>query len=464
MKKIYSKLTKERAEEFQIETAIYLENDGSKVVEKKPLTSKANEHVEKMYKNYIRFKEEGKEVFLACEFIDHQVRFPFVQGESFYEKILKELQKKNKEGFIEKINQYDKIVDSIYSQQVPFETSAEFEQIFGKQELNGMPSAKYLDIDLIFDNLIQEKDRYVVLDYEWMWECLVPVKFAKYRALYALWVKHGHLITELMEKEEYFMLCDVSPEDCARFKNMNAHFMTCVEGTQYPYAKILEQYRKKEVKLFEKEEKGTNLQIYWSLDGAYSTTRMTEYAVEHQKKVQVVIPVDKYENTDAIRIDPIECAGMIKVNKLEVENAQKVRKLSREEIQVNEWDSNEGRWVFVSEDPQIIIPIKKEEKWENIILEYEVVYLEMNSEYKLLEWLHNVKKKEIQTYSMKNQELEQLSMGQARLLQQSALKMMEYERTIQLLKDKLAYIESTSGYKALIKRKVDNIHLWDDIK
>ena len=62
MKKIYAKFTKERAPEFQIETAIYETEDGKKV-SKRPLTDLAKEHVERMYQNYIYFCAHGSEYY-----------------------------------------------------------------------------------------------------------------------------------------------------------------------------------------------------------------------------------------------------------------------------------------------------------------------------------------------------------------------------------------------------------------
>ena len=44
MKKIYSKFTKERDKKFQIETAIYLTEDGKKTISKKALLPEGQEH------------------------------------------------------------------------------------------------------------------------------------------------------------------------------------------------------------------------------------------------------------------------------------------------------------------------------------------------------------------------------------------------------------------------------------
>ena len=72
MKKIYSKFTKERDRRFQIETAIYVTEDGKKAISKRALLPEGQEHIDGM--------EEDKEDKADCEpsqgweEIDNQVK------------------------------------------------------------------------------------------------------------------------------------------------------------------------------------------------------------------------------------------------------------------------------------------------------------------------------------------------------------------------------------------------------
>ena len=98
LKKVYTKFTKERAQKFQIETAIYETEEGKKV-SKRPLTDQAKEHVERMYQNYIYFCAHGSEYYTPCQKAGKEIMFSFVKGDTFYTRLLMALRE-------EKIDQF----------------------------------------------------------------------------------------------------------------------------------------------------------------------------------------------------------------------------------------------------------------------------------------------------------------------------------------------------------------------
>ena len=67
MKKIYSKLTKERNEKFQIETAIYSDKNGKKMVSKRALNPSGAEHIEQIYKNSNQYNDQSDVILAPCE-------------------------------------------------------------------------------------------------------------------------------------------------------------------------------------------------------------------------------------------------------------------------------------------------------------------------------------------------------------------------------------------------------------
>ena len=87
MKKIYSKFTKERDKKFQIETAIYLTEDGKKTISKKALLPEGEEHIEKMLQNYQYFKNQGICLLTPCRMENKAVFFEFITGDSYYTQI-----------------------------------------------------------------------------------------------------------------------------------------------------------------------------------------------------------------------------------------------------------------------------------------------------------------------------------------------------------------------------------------
>lgn len=462
MKKIYSKLTKERDAKYQIETAIYKKENGEKIVEKRALTAEAQDHVKNMYKTYQKFQKNDKNPFLLCEQKENSVYFPFINGVSLYKMIIEAAEKKDREKIFEIFGIYTDLISTMYSEKNKFEYSDEFYNMFGKIEhLEKQQAAKMVDIDLTFDNIIMVDGKIQIIDYEWTFDFLIPLKFPVCRAVYALWVKHAQLLQGIITEEEIYKFFDINEEERALFQAMNDGFMKAVEGKENSYTKMLENYKKPEQIIGKDETPAEYAEVFWGTDGDYTMERQETYFANQGKKFRLVINADQYPETDSIRIDPYNGAVLIDVKCFEVETDKTIRKLSQDEYLSNISLKQENIWLFRGDDPQIIIDISKEKKWKTIIFEYEVIEDGMET---LIKTIQNNDKKELQKLQSRIQEVEALAEGQARLLNQSAHKLVEYENTIQLLKDKLAYIEGTKVYRTLLKDKVDKIDLWDAIK
>ena len=78
--------------------------------------------------------------------------------------------------------------------------------------------------------------------------------------------------------------------------------------------------------------------------------------------------------------------------------------------------------------------------------------------------MRSVCKREIKKWQDKTREKQELLEEKEQLLTECVHRISDYEEIIQLQKDKLAYIENTKAYQALLKNKVDNIRLWDRLK
>ena len=246
---------------------------------------------------------------------------------------------------------------------------------------------------------------------------------------------------------------------------MNDHFMEFVEGGENSYQKLLKNYQKPEVKLWKSEDEGQDLPVaYWGRDGQFSPERAEVFEYREQENIRIEAEVSHYAETDCIRIDPTNFSSMIRVKRLEVADEKYVRKLSQEEFYTNAMDTSDSDWIFLTDDPQIMIPIQENCTWQKVILEYQVVHTHLKHLEEVIRKFRNVDQKIIGKWQDKAKEKTELAEGQARLLNESAHKLVEYEHTIQLLKDKLAYIEGTKAYQLFLKKKVAQIHLWDEIQ
>lgn len=461
MRKIYSKFTKERDLKFQIETAIYEDQESNRIVIKSPLNSEAVNHILRMFENYQYFLNNHIDMLLPCKMNGNSVSFPYLKGKSLYSQMLNAAQEKNKSAILELFGEYMEIIHLLYPETYTFKKSEQFVEVFGDIDFTVETMAsKKIDVDLTFDNIVYTEDGIRILDYEWIFDFDIPLKFPVYRAIYALFVKNANDLIEVISDEELYQIAEISKEERDQFAQMNSRFMEYVEGNENSYVHILEAYKQPEIT----DSLQDYAQVYWACNGHYSDKRVINYEAPLKEVIQLVICVDEFEEADFIRIDPTNWASMIRVIRFEVETDTEVTNLSEDEYTVEAWKLSDGYWIFESKDPQIIIPIQREKKWKKLRLEYKIEYTRLENMSLLFSKMQVYCQREIKKWQDKAREKQELSEGQAQLLNECSHTISSYEEIIQLQKDKLAYIESTKAYQTLIKSKVDSIHLWDKLK
>lgn len=464
MKKIYAKFTKERDLRFQIETAIYKNEDGTKIVEKRPLYEEAEEHIQRMYDNYLYDQEKNNSLLLPCTKKGKSIFFPYIKGRSLYDQIIEAAQKNDRDEILRVMKVFSGILDQLYTETSPFEISNEFVRAFGNPEgLEGQKAAEKVNIDLSFDNMIETEQGIQIFDYEWIFDFPVPVKFPVYRAVYAVFLKNAHLLDGVVEEDEVYHMFDITAEERIIFNDMNKKFMEYVEGGDRSYQKILSSYVQPELSL-KNESDLDYAQVFWGREGGFSEERAENYAITTNETVKLKIDVQDFNQVDCVRIDPSNWPCMIQVVRLEVETDDAVYILNPEEIVSNAIDVGEKVWIFHSEDPQILIPVLQGERWKKIYFEYKLLNSHLEKMELYCTKLQAYYERKIGQWQEKAKEKQELAEGQARLLEQCAHTIADYEETIQLQKDKLSYIEGTKAYQTFLKSKVEAIHLWDKLK
>ena len=110
MKKIYSKITKERRKQFQIET--YIMKDGEqRLVVKRALAKDGVAHIRKMSDYYEKNKDEG--ILCPSKLIsENEIAFEFLTGESLCNTMLEALEDKDEVRFLSLLRMYDGIIRS----------------------------------------------------------------------------------------------------------------------------------------------------------------------------------------------------------------------------------------------------------------------------------------------------------------------------------------------------------------
>lgn len=182
----YVKFASERKKNYQIYTTINKDND-EKYVIKSPLYKEGYEHMETIAKYYRRFnmKNTNKKIkYCPVKLENNQLIFDFINGESLENLVYEDVKNNNISEIKNKLNIVGQIIDLDQAQ--AFYVDDQFIKIFGNRDysiLEGLKSHSFNNIDLIFDNIIVN-DYYNIIDYEWVFECIIPESFILFRTLF----------------------------------------------------------------------------------------------------------------------------------------------------------------------------------------------------------------------------------------------------------------------------------------
>lgn len=227
---IFSKFSRERKSEFAIATVIVDDDYNNRKVIKRSLTDDSKVHINNLIINYnllyLQYNQEDVYICKCDRLNDNEVVFEFIYGTRFDYIINNHIENKNYAAL------YDDIVllkDLIYSvnNTVDFIATKEFNSIFGDVKLlNYYIAATYSNIDLITSNIILN-DKINIVDYEWVFNFPIPLKYILYRAIF-LHGKINLLSTEI--KSEIYKIADISKEEEAIFFNMEVNLQNYISG------------------------------------------------------------------------------------------------------------------------------------------------------------------------------------------------------------------------------------------
>ena len=428
MKKIYSKITKERQKQFQIETYITQDGDEKQVV-KKALTPDCIEHIKGMQRYY----EKHRSANFLCPsrmISEKEVAFEFLQGKSLCNEMLEALAQRAEAKFISYLRIYDEIIrQNVQVVKGPFMAENGFEEIFGNVAFEDeIEYATGLNIDMAFDNIIRDESdgSYKIIDYEWVFPLNIPIKFVIYRAVLAFYTRNASAMKDIIGLGEIYGCFDITDSETIIFDHMNEAFNAYVYGGQDGYNSSVIAYKKEvyDVKKLLPEE-NLFLQVFLNDGTKYLEGRaITNHVIG--KRVKMDIPLEFTQKVSEIRVDPLNVSCVLK--NLQV----KVVTKENDEYEVKEYQHNaiitkDNDFIFVSEDPQLIF----QNCWENQL--------------KMIKIRFTIKEAGLQDNPMlvalieiKNQ-------------------MNQIETQMRKVEGELEYIKGTKVYKTLLERKVDKV-------
>lgn len=225
---VYSKISTERKDEFKICTNIVKKNEGY-IVEKVALTEKGIQHFNEINEFYKNSQKQNEKWFKYCPVrqIDNKLIFDFIDGQNL--ESLVDLYVKNND--FDKVFKtmdllYEIISDGIIES---FNVNEEFLNVFGNHDfelLSNEKSIRFCDIDIILENVVLTKNKkFYILDYEWVFDCTVPISFILYRA-----ILHSMAISKLPSEQidKLYKMYGISTELRGLYLSMEEHFQNYV--------------------------------------------------------------------------------------------------------------------------------------------------------------------------------------------------------------------------------------------
>ena len=132
--------------------------------------------------------------------------------------------------YAELVGEIKKYKDVLYSlpDNIPFTYTKEFDEVFGKEtQFSNCMSLKISNIDLIFCNIIPQ-GKWVIIDYEWIFDFPVPIDFIIYRAVH--YYLYGSTKRNDLLDFHIFKLLGISEEDQRIYGVMEQKFQEYVAG------------------------------------------------------------------------------------------------------------------------------------------------------------------------------------------------------------------------------------------
>lgn len=252
---LYTKYNSTRRPEYQLSTSI-IEEDGVKYVVKKAIQPRAKEHLLSLPEKRAVLEKIYKDMdIVSCEIKDDAVVFPFVKGKSllkdinFKEDAIDDIVGKVQTA-LKKTSQYKEECYSV------FEMTDDFCKNFGCDfEYEGLQAVCPANLDGILGNFLeQERGKLCSIDYEWIVDFPVPVKFLDFRAVFYLYIENEKYLDYRISREQFIQKFGFSESEVEAYTLMESNFQHVVCGKDMAYV-YTARYHKKVITLAQVNER-----------------------------------------------------------------------------------------------------------------------------------------------------------------------------------------------------------------
>lgn len=336
----YVKYSNDRAPEYAIKTEICRNDRGDIRVRKYPLQEESKDHVRGMalaYENLSDKYKGGRLEINKCIVEENgdelYAQFEFVPGIPLSELMDKCLERDDLEGFHRYFRQYVERIG--YNSDCPV-----------------------ADFDLIFANILVNKETWTLIDYEWTFGQPISTKELAFRAIYCYLLedeKRNRLNLDMILEE-----LQITEEAAENFREQERGFQKFVTGDRLSMAEIRERIGKRTmvpqrwIEKYQDSEKVNRVQIYEDKGKGYSEEE--SYFVQEAYQGENLIELELKVSGDVrmLRIDPAMGTCMVKILEMTL-NGETVPMDKRKNILINGKVAKPGTFIFPTEDPNINI-------------------------------------------------------------------------------------------------------------
>lgn len=373
----YVKFTSERDMRFCTITKI-AEADGDLKVYKESYNKSQTDHLKKnldTYRTYKKLMEGTGMDICACEGED-SLEIEYVKGKSL-EKCMDEMvARDDKEGIRKLLLQYVDMVKQIHPK-TEFKKTDGFVKVFGDVSVDfDIIATDFLNIDMIFPNIIVRDDRWVSIDYEWTFDFPIPIHFLIFRCV--LYYMNGDAKRGEYVNFDTLKQLGLTESELQTYVYMERNFQTYVEGGYEPL-----RYRS----CFTEHVPVT---VYYDYGQGYSPEN-SEVVLASKNSLGVIhLNMDLPEEVCYVRVDPCEYPCMAKILDANSEWTSNGRILEKDTV------------LFFTRDPQFLFQkITQKELNLDFLLVTDV-------EGALIEGVHDYSEKNDYAYYREKYENEQL--------------------------------------------------------
>ncbi len=442
MKKIiFSKYSNDRNVRFKIHTDILEDESGKRYVRKVGMTEEGKSHLKAMSEKAQKLSElyQGSIFEInACIYDSEGVlELEYVQGKTLEDMLDHWLTRGKKEQFEKLVTMYGNAVRKLATE--VFEPCTEYYEVFGADAYvpQDALAMSYSNVDMIFPNLIENGEKWIVLDYEWTFAMKVPVDFILYRTIdYYQTPDRDRQMGDI----DLYALLGIDHELSQNFQKMEENFQKYVYAGNTPLWELYGTMGKRYyfpagmVAAKQMQEERQKVQIVRFYDNRYESESVQVTPDEHgDVSVEAAC-----RGCNTLRLDPAHTTCIIYVKRVTANTDEGIRELP---YGTNGVSSDGKLFYFGTAEPQLLIG--------DIQPDYQTVCVEYNIEFvneTMVRYLEE-KNQAFNELRCENLKKEQELNQQGEELYQYRAQVDEIRNKNELLESKITSMENSASWK-----------------